>query len=142
MLRSHRVPFEYKSRYKTRKRDITTNVLGVCERNLIFTYVLLGWEVLVADSGVLRDSIMRRNGLKIPEGIPCIYACIFILKHKKNSVFNFFNKVIVHEKNRKVTKSYVYIIGNEMDVDPLEIDMEEQLENKPAHIDVLESSKE
>ena len=72
MLRSHRVPFEYKSRYKTRKRDITTNVLGVCDRNLNFTYVLPGWEGSAADGRVLRDAIVRRNGLKIHEGRPFI----------------------------------------------------------------------
>ncbi|XP_004235461.2 uncharacterized protein [Solanum lycopersicum] len=69
-----RVPSVYKPRYRTRKGDIATNVLGVCDRNLNFTYVLPGWEGLAADGRVLRDAVVRRNGLKIPEGIPCTYA--------------------------------------------------------------------
>ncbi|KAG5573853.1 hypothetical protein H5410_063619 [Solanum commersonii] len=62
-----KVPSEYKPRYKTRKGDIATNVLGVCDRNFNFTYVLPGWEGSAVDGSVLRDAIVRRNGLKIPE---------------------------------------------------------------------------
>ncbi|XP_069146582.1 uncharacterized protein [Solanum lycopersicum] len=69
-----RAPSVYKPRYKTRKGDIATNVLGVCDRNLNFTYVLPGWEGSAADGRVLRDAVVRRNGLKIPEGMPCTYA--------------------------------------------------------------------
>ncbi|XP_059291007.1 uncharacterized protein LOC132044523 [Lycium ferocissimum] len=49
---------------RTRKGDIATNVLGVCDRNLNFTYVLPGWEGSAADGRVLRDAVVRRNGLK------------------------------------------------------------------------------
>ncbi|KAM3342865.1 hypothetical protein P3S68_027831 [Capsicum galapagoense] len=63
-----RVPNQYKPRYRTRKREIATNVLGVCDRNLNFTYMLPGWEGSAADGRVLRDDIVRRNSLKIPEG--------------------------------------------------------------------------
>ncbi|XP_060182900.1 uncharacterized protein LOC132612834 [Lycium barbarum] len=57
-----------KPRYRTRKGDITTNVLGICDRNLNFTYVLPGCEGSAADGRVLRDAVVRRNGLKVPEG--------------------------------------------------------------------------
>ncbi|KAH1046293.1 hypothetical protein J1N35_037077 [Gossypium stocksii] len=57
-------PFEEKSRYRTRKNEITTNVLGVCDTDMQFTCVLLGWEGLVANDRVLRDVLNRRNGLK------------------------------------------------------------------------------
>ncbi|XP_060180692.1 protein ALP1-like [Lycium barbarum] len=57
-----------KPRYRTRKGDIATNVLGVCDRNLNFTYVLPGWEGSAADGRVLRDVVVQRNGLKAPEG--------------------------------------------------------------------------
>ncbi|XP_060170666.1 protein ANTAGONIST OF LIKE HETEROCHROMATIN PROTEIN 1-like [Lycium barbarum] len=57
-----------KPRYRTRKGDIATNVLGVCDRNLNFTYVLPGWEGSAADGRVLGDAVVRRNGLKVPEG--------------------------------------------------------------------------
>ncbi|KAM3216633.1 protein ALP1-like isoform X2 [Capsicum annuum] len=63
-----RVPTQYKPRYRTRKGEIATNVLGVCDRNLNFTYALPGWEGSAADGRVLRDAIVRRNGLKILEG--------------------------------------------------------------------------
>ncbi|XP_025678907.1 protein ALP1-like [Arachis hypogaea] len=62
------VPEEDKSRYRTRKGKISTNVLGVCNRDMNFVYVLSGWEGSASDSRVLRDAISRRNNLKIPIG--------------------------------------------------------------------------
>lgn len=66
---SIRVEAIYKPRYRTRKGDIATNVLGVCDRNLNFIYVLPGWEGSAADGRVLRDAVVRRNGLKVPHGM-------------------------------------------------------------------------
>ncbi|XP_057807535.1 uncharacterized protein LOC131022141 [Salvia miltiorrhiza] len=60
-------------RYRTRKGQISTNVLGVCDRNLRFTYVLSGWEGSAADSRILRDAIRRPHGLKVPKGY--YYLC-------------------------------------------------------------------
>ncbi|MFQ6667454.1 hypothetical protein Gotur_033475 [Gossypium turneri] len=59
-----RVPTVDKLRYRTRKGDIATNMLGVCTPNMHFVYVLPGWEGSVADERVLRDAISRRHGLK------------------------------------------------------------------------------
>ena len=62
------VPEVDKPRYRTRKGEIATNVLGVCSRNMKFIFVLPGWEGLASDSKVLRDAISRPNGLKVPTG--------------------------------------------------------------------------
>jgi len=43
-------------------------VLGVCNQEGYFIYVLPGWEGSAADGRVLRDAISRRNGLKLPQG--------------------------------------------------------------------------
>ncbi|XP_057773452.1 uncharacterized protein LOC130992735 [Salvia miltiorrhiza] len=59
---------EDKPRYRTRKGQISTNVLGVCDRNLNFSYVLTGWEGSAADSRILRDAINRPHGLRVPKG--------------------------------------------------------------------------
>ena len=63
-----KIPSVDKPRYRTRKGDIATNMLGVCTPDLQFVYVLPGWERSVADSRVLRDAITRRHGLKVPHG--------------------------------------------------------------------------
>ncbi|GMP62051.1 hypothetical protein CsSME_00024301 [Camellia sinensis var. sinensis] len=63
-----RVPVVYQARYRTRKGEIATNVLGVCSQDMNFIYVLPGWEGSAADSRVLRDAINRPNGLRIPTG--------------------------------------------------------------------------
>ena len=57
-----------KPRYRTRKNEIATNVLGVCSQNLEFIYILPGWEGSASDSRVLRDAISRPNGLRVPQG--------------------------------------------------------------------------
>ncbi|PPD82407.1 hypothetical protein GOBAR_DD20665 [Gossypium barbadense] len=66
-----RVPTVDKPRYRTRKCDIATNMLGVCTPEMQFVYVLPGWEGSVADGRVLRDAISRRHGLIVPHG--CYY---------------------------------------------------------------------
>ncbi|KAK2365165.1 hypothetical protein QL285_030112 [Trifolium repens] len=62
------VPAIDKPRYRNRKGDISTNVLGVCSRDMQFIYVMPGWEGSASDSRVLRDAISRTNGLKVPTG--------------------------------------------------------------------------
>ncbi|KAL0406512.1 UNVERIFIED_CONTAM: hypothetical protein Slati_3965100 [Sesamum latifolium] len=57
-----------KGHYRTRKGHVTVNVLGVCNMNMQFIYVLTGWEGSVADSRVLRDAISRPDGLRVPTG--------------------------------------------------------------------------
>ncbi|KAL0449386.1 UNVERIFIED_CONTAM: hypothetical protein Slati_1495000 [Sesamum latifolium] len=57
-----------RARYRTRKGSIAVNVLGVCNRDMHFIYVLARWEGSAADSRVLRDAITRPTGLKIPRG--------------------------------------------------------------------------
>ncbi|XP_023749531.1 protein ALP1-like [Lactuca sativa] len=60
------VPLKDKPKYRTRKNDIATNVLGVCSQDMQFIYVLLGWEGSTADGRVLRDALLRPHGLKVP----------------------------------------------------------------------------
>ncbi|MFQ6623608.1 hypothetical protein Gotur_004087, partial [Gossypium turneri] len=66
-----RVPTVDKPRYRTRKGDIATNMLGVCTLDMHFVYVLPSWEGSVADGRILLDAISRRHGLKVPYG--CYY---------------------------------------------------------------------
>lgn len=68
-----KVPTCDRKPYRTRKGELCTNVLGVCTRDLMFSYVLAGWEGSAADSRVLRDAISRPNGLKITRG--SYYLC-------------------------------------------------------------------
>ena len=65
------MPIEEKPRYRTRKGEIATNVLGVCSPDMQFIFVLPGWEGSAADGRVLRDALDRPHGLKVPR--PCYY---------------------------------------------------------------------
>ncbi|KAL0560701.1 hypothetical protein IC582_001112 [Cucumis melo] len=60
-------------RYRSRKGDITTNVLGVCSQNGEYIFVMPGWEGSASDSRVLRDVVSRPTGLKVPKGY--YYLC-------------------------------------------------------------------
>lgn len=51
------VPTHLKGRYRSRKADIVTNVLGVCAPDMQFIYMLPGWEGSAHDGRVLRDAI-------------------------------------------------------------------------------------
>ncbi|KAL0556335.1 hypothetical protein IC582_004848 [Cucumis melo] len=62
------VPASDWARYRTRKGEVVTNVLGVCDTKGDFVYVLAGWEGSAADSRILRDALSRPNGLKMPKG--------------------------------------------------------------------------
>ncbi|KAH6793154.1 hypothetical protein C2S52_003631, partial [Perilla frutescens var. hirtella] len=59
---------ENRARYRNRKGQTTINVLAVCNQDMKFIYVLSGWEGSAADSRVLRDAIIRENGLRVPRG--------------------------------------------------------------------------
>ncbi|CAB4268312.1 unnamed protein product [Prunus armeniaca] len=55
------VSAEERPRYRNRKGDISTNVLGVCAPNLRFIYVLPGWEGSASDARILPDALRRNN---------------------------------------------------------------------------------
>ncbi|XP_058198393.1 uncharacterized protein LOC131313916 [Rhododendron vialii] len=61
-------PTEHKARYRSKKGDYATNVLGACSRNLQFVYALSGLEGSATDSRVLENALIRPHGLKIPHG--------------------------------------------------------------------------
>ncbi|KAL0312898.1 UNVERIFIED_CONTAM: hypothetical protein Sradi_5689100 [Sesamum radiatum] len=48
-----------KDRYRNRKGQILFNMLGVCNTDRKFVYILSGWEGSATDSWVLRDAIKR-----------------------------------------------------------------------------------
>jgi hypothetical protein len=58
-------------RYRNRKQQITTNMLGVVDWNMKFLYVLPGWEGSASDSRVLRDAmrLSRQDGFVVPNGM-------------------------------------------------------------------------
>ncbi|CAH9092967.1 unnamed protein product [Cuscuta europaea] len=60
------VPEEEQLRYRGRKGIPTTNVLAVCDFDLLFTYVLSGWEGSAHDSRIFLDTI-NNPALKFPK---------------------------------------------------------------------------
>ncbi|KAI3446871.1 hypothetical protein Pfo_003536 [Paulownia fortunei] len=53
------VPQSKQNTYHNRKRDLTQNVMAVCDFNLMFTYVLTGWKGSTNDSPVLMDALNK-----------------------------------------------------------------------------------
>ncbi|KAA0026059.1 putative nuclease HARBI1 [Cucumis melo var. makuwa] len=62
------VPASNRDRYRTRKGEVATNVLGVFDTKGDFIYVLAGLEGSAVDSCIFHDAISRPNGLKVPKG--------------------------------------------------------------------------
>ena len=60
------VPSHLAQPYRNRKGFLSQNVLAACSFDLIFTYVLAGWEGSAADSTVLADAYSK--GLTVPSG--------------------------------------------------------------------------
>ncbi|KAL8521633.1 hypothetical protein ACS0TY_011961 [Phlomoides rotata] len=73
------VPTVDKGRYRNCKGHVSVNVLGVCDINMRFLYILTGWEGSAADSRVLRDAIHRPNSLRVPRGNIDIYITMSFL---------------------------------------------------------------
>lgn len=56
-------------RYRGCKSHPTQNVLATCTFDLMFTYVLAGWEGSASNSRILNDSLTREvDRLIVPEG--------------------------------------------------------------------------
>ncbi|XP_031111888.1 uncharacterized protein LOC116015858 [Ipomoea triloba] len=112
------VPSSDKPRYRTRKGDIATNVLGVCTPDMQFVYVLSGWEGSVADSRVLRDAIRKRSDTCEPITADSLLGAAMMLSEKLESVGD------------KISKS----LGTELTLQQ----KIEQLEGKLSEIEGLE----
>ncbi|KAL4035776.1 hypothetical protein IC575_004483 [Cucumis melo] len=63
------IPETDRPTFRTRKGEIATNVLGMCDTKGDFVYVLVGWKGSAADSRILRDALSRENGLQVPKGV-------------------------------------------------------------------------
>ncbi|KAL3506912.1 hypothetical protein ACH5RR_032294 [Cinchona calisaya] len=111
-------PAEHKSRYRTRKSNLATNVLGVCAPDIQFIYVLPGWEGSAHDGRVLRDAISRPNGLKVTQDAGYCNSQGFLAPyrgqryhlnqiqgHRPESAEEYFN--MKHAKARNVIERYV-----------------------------------
>jgi hypothetical protein len=60
------VPSEDVSRYRSRKGRISQNLLAACKFNMMFCYLLAGWEGSAGDGKVFEHA--RRSGFAIPAG--------------------------------------------------------------------------
>ncbi|KAH0746619.1 hypothetical protein KY285_008276 [Solanum tuberosum] len=144
-----RVPIQHKPRYRTRKGEITTNVLGVCDRNLNFTYVLPGWE----------GSATNGRDWRGDNPSPRCKEKLFNMRHARarNVIERAFGlmkgrwgilrssswySVKVHNRIISACCLIHNFIRREMEMDPLDIDIEEQMEYQHENIDVVESSEE
>lgn len=54
------------ARYRSRKGRISQNVFAACRFNLLFVFLLTGWEGSAADGHVFADA--RQKGFAIPPG--------------------------------------------------------------------------
>ncbi|KAA0031730.1 retrotransposon protein [Cucumis melo var. makuwa] len=67
------IPAADRPTIRTRKGEIAINALDMCDTKGDFVYVLVGWEGSATDSRILRDVLVRENGLQVPKGYYYLY---------------------------------------------------------------------
>ncbi|KAH6786747.1 hypothetical protein C2S52_006299 [Perilla frutescens var. hirtella] len=60
------VPARRHNAYRSRKSEVSQNIMAICDFNLLFTYVMAGWEGSANNSRVLIDAIMRDSKFPWP----------------------------------------------------------------------------
>lgn len=55
--------------FRNKNGLLSQNVLAACSFDLMFHYVLAGWEGSASDLQVLNSALTRRNKLHVPEGV-------------------------------------------------------------------------
>ncbi|KAI3445469.1 hypothetical protein Pfo_002134 [Paulownia fortunei] len=156
-----------KDHYRNRKWDISVNVLGVCDWDMKFIYVLTGWEGSAADCRVLRDAVTKPNGLRVLRGN--FYLCdngytngdgflnpyrgeFFNMKHAKarnviERAFGFASYYPIKVQNRIIMACCLIhnFIRKEMPQDPLEHlipdIMDNHVDDNDDYIDNVEPSQ-
>ncbi|KAG8371195.1 hypothetical protein BUALT_Bualt13G0061800 [Buddleja alternifolia] len=127
-----KVPAIHKPRYRSRKGDITVNVLGVRESNQKFVYLLQGWEGSAADARVLRDSIniIPMTGAMDPD---------FLKTLKRNSIIS----IPKHVQNRIIMSCALIhkFIRNAMSTDPMGDEVDDFLANNPKEEHPVNTNK-
>jgi hypothetical protein len=61
------VPTLHQQKYRNRKGYISQNVLGVCNFDMRFQYILAGWEGSAHDGLVIQDAVTA-GGFDTPQG--------------------------------------------------------------------------
>ncbi|KAL3537405.1 hypothetical protein ACH5RR_000771 [Cinchona calisaya] len=100
------LPAEHKSRYRTGKSNLATNVSRVCAQDMQFICVLPGWEGFAHDGHVLRDAISIPNGLKVV----IIWWALVIVIHK-DSLHHIEDKDITSIKSKGVDQKVLRSIS-------------------------------
>ncbi|KAL8502018.1 hypothetical protein ACS0TY_021228 [Phlomoides rotata] len=146
------VPVTDKGQYRNRKGHCSVNVLGLCDMNMRFIYVLTGWEGSAADSRVLRDAIHWNNGLHVPRGN--YYLCdngypnreVFFDTVQRCEISLDPSWYPIKTANKIIVACYLLhnYIRREMDVDPLEGSLDEYIstqsdEELVDEVEVIES---
>jgi hypothetical protein len=75
-----KVGLAHQGRYRNRKGFISQNVLVACNFDMMFTYVLVGWEGSAHDGRLLRSAVRRAgHKLTVPQGQISQFLCNLLL---------------------------------------------------------------
>ncbi|KAL0359798.1 UNVERIFIED_CONTAM: hypothetical protein Sangu_0829200 [Sesamum angustifolium] len=123
-----RVPEEDKGRYRTRKGHIAVSVLGVCNPNMPFIYVLFGWEGSASDSRILRDAIHRPHEPRVPSAARNVIERAFGLLNVRWGILRSQSFYPINTQNKIILACCLLrnFQRNEMPDDPLELEIPDQ----------------
>ncbi|XP_062170991.1 protein ALP1-like [Alnus glutinosa] len=61
-----KVPVEHQCLFRGRKNECTHNVMAICNFNMLFMFVYVGWEGTTNDGHIFKDAITSDNGHEWP----------------------------------------------------------------------------
>ncbi|XP_031255787.1 uncharacterized protein LOC116113765 isoform X2 [Pistacia vera] len=85
----HGLPVEVADTYRNRKGAVSQNVMAVCDFNMLFTYVVTGWEGSSHDARVL-NSVLNDPNSGFPHPPPGITNLFMYCSQAVNIFFFFF----------------------------------------------------
>ncbi|KAG8485943.1 hypothetical protein CXB51_019285 [Gossypium anomalum] len=124
-----RVPIVDKPRYRTRKGDIATNMLGVCTPDMHFIYALPSWKGSVADGRGYQPSTLEEFfNMKHASARNVIERCFGLLKIRWGILRSpSFYPMRVHNRIIIACCLLHNFIRTYMSLDPIEVELGEGL---------------
>lgn len=60
------IPAEYQRLFRGRKNECTHNIMAICDFDMLFTFVYIGWEGTANNGRIFKDAVTTDQGFEWP----------------------------------------------------------------------------
>jgi hypothetical protein len=60
------IPAKHQRLFRGLKNECTHNIMAICDFDMLFTYVYVGWEGTAKDGRIFRDAVITDQGFEWP----------------------------------------------------------------------------